>query len=424
MDPTEDKTILLDHKHIYARGTRLILSPHKPLRPYGSNLYPIPEGMTEEDMMLPREEETYSLRQQVFDRRNAPRKSKNYRHDKDAEMEVTIVDMIVGSPGPGYRPGSQKLLCRVSKAPSTSPSKQEQEMPSTGQYLFLKVYDALFWHKHLEITERNIKVTILADSAFSDEFGVYHFLHQKGLTGFDHRRTGYAAIASRFYGGWKTSVTSLSDEFSKKSRQVAILALEYVDGVSLAYLFKASGPSQRTVTLYQDKPPTRSFHTNQDQRMQIVAQLLNGIVSQEYLGLDGAELHPEKVIITMKSLDKYLSKPRAVLVGYRQAILDKLRTEPAQAWAEFDKKLHPITRFSWEILEDFEGWIPAKWKPPEDDPDDTPDLDYWFVTTFGTIKRTNPDYAAFTRRKPRAVAMPEETSTASGNTGAEMKEEP
>ncbi|GKT52251.1 uncharacterized protein ColSpa_12432 [Colletotrichum spaethianum] len=87
----------------------------------------------------------------------------------------------------------EKVLCRVVDAPTTSPSKQKQEIPTKGQLLFLKFFDALFWHKVVDITKRRFKVTIQADSAFSDEFGAYHFLYECG-------RTEFSNIAPEFYG--------------------------------------------------------------------------------------------------------------------------------------------------------------------------------------------------------------------------------
>ncbi|KAK2027932.1 hypothetical protein LX32DRAFT_729017 [Colletotrichum zoysiae] len=404
MSSSEDRGILHDYQHLYSRGRRLRLSPHKPLRPYGAHVYPLPDTVPEEDMVLSEEDHVSSLTRQVFDPKNAPRKGETYRPDKDAHMEVQIVEVIGSSSNSGYMPGPRKLLCRVLKQPSTSPFKGQQEKPTQNQLLFLKVFDPLFWYKVLDITERIMKVPTLADSAFSDEFGVYHFLYGKHLTGPNRsvfRRTGFFPIAPQFFGGWTTSVSSLSDEFANKSRRVAILALEYVDGVSLDGLYAPSGPLQRTVTL--PGAPVRSFHTNQDQRMQIMAQILDGIVTQEHAGVDCTELDPENIIITMRTSDQYLEKPRAVRVGYSRAIIDELRTEPVEMWKEFPLKVHPLRRFRWSLLEDFHGWIPTEWRGPDNDVDDTPDLDLWMLDTFGTlISRLNTRYSPF----PRGALLP------------------
>ncbi|KAK1993462.1 hypothetical protein LX36DRAFT_531586, partial [Colletotrichum falcatum] len=354
---------------IYSRGSHLRLVPHRPLPPYGSHVYPLPGDMPAsenegQDLMLSEDEKAMSTTQLVFAPGNEPQKGEQFPDDENAEMEVEIADMVCGCPGVGYSPGPQNLRCRVTKAPTTSPVEGYQ-LPKLGQELFLKVFDPLFWYKVLHYSEMDIKVTRLADSSFSDEFGAYHFLHGKGLAHFDPAafgRTGYGSIVPDFFGGWTANVTSLNDKF-KQPRSVAILALDYIEGVSMQGLFTPSGPVRGTVDLYQDEPLSRrSFTTNQDQRLEILAQLLHGIVSQEKLGLDNVNFDPANIIVTMKYLNSPMQKPRAVLVGLGGSIIDHLRTEPVELWKDFPRKVHPMTRFSWSVLELFIGWIPPEWR--------------------------------------------------------------
>ncbi|KAK1965907.1 hypothetical protein LY78DRAFT_711726 [Colletotrichum sublineola] len=273
---SEDAGIFMDHEQLYSSGRKLRLSPHKPLPSYGSHLYPIPEGWTSTNMMRSEDEETFSLNRQVFDPRHAPRSSGNIQPDEGADMVVDIVRMIGGSPGPGYSPGPQKLLCRVANAPTTSSREQRHKMPIEGQMLFLKVYDALFWHKVIDVTERALNVPVQAGSAFSNEYGAYHFLYGHGLTGFDpieFESTGYSPVAPQFSGGWTVKVGSVNPEFANKSRQVAILAIEYVDGVYMRDLFTEAGPMRGPVQLYQaspfdKKPAPASFNTDEERPTQ------------------------------------------------------------------------------------------------------------------------------------------------------------
>ncbi|WYZ35082.1 hypothetical protein EsH8_I_001358 [Colletotrichum jinshuiense] len=385
----EDRDNLLDRKEVYSEGRRLRLSPHKPLPPYGSHLYPLPKGLKATEMMPSAEEKVCSLTRLVFDPRNAPLNlDENNQHDKDAEMEVEILRIIGDKPGSGYNPGPQKVLCRVVVAPSTSPSNQKQEIPIKGQLLFLKIFDALFWHKVVDVTKRQFKVTIQADSAFSDEFGAYHFLYECGCTGFPD-------IAPEFYGGWTTKVASVNSIFANRFRHVAVLAIEYVDGVCLQDLFLPTGPIPKIVKLYMDSSAPASFNTDQDQRMKIIAKLMDGTVTQELLGLDHCEFHPKNVIVSMRNQGQPLEEPRAVLVGYGRALVDDLRTEPAKFWKHFPTKHHPIIRFGWHRLDPFKGWIPLAWRGPAHDVDDAPLLDKWMVETFGPLT-DNPEYTTFT----------------------------
>ncbi|TKW54690.1 hypothetical protein CTA1_5612 [Colletotrichum tanaceti] len=399
----ENETILLDHKELYSEGRHLRLRPHKPLPPYGSHLYPLPKGFTSADMMLSEEEKVHSLTRLAFDSRNAPLNlDGNNQHGEDAEMEVEILQTIGGDPGSGYSlsPGPQKALCRVVVAPLTSPYKQEQEIPVKGQLLFLKIFDPMFWHRVVDITKSRFKVPIQADSAFSDEFGAYHFLYGCG-------RTGPPDISPEFYGGWTIEVASVNPVFANQSRHVAILAIGYVDGVCLQDLFSPTGPISKTVELYTNSSVPASFNTGQDQRMKIVAKLMDGTVTQEFLGLDHCELHPRNVIVSMRNSGQPLEEPRAVLVGYGRALVDDLRSEPARFWKHFPTKHHPVIRFGWQRLDPFKGWIPLAWRGPEHDVDDAPLLDKWMVETFGPLTG-NAEYTTFVPEALPTGSMPEE----------------
>ncbi|KAF6826897.1 hypothetical protein CMUS01_09244 [Colletotrichum musicola] len=390
----EDTCILLDHKSHYFRGSRLILSPHKPVRPYGMCFYPSSECLTPTDMILSEAEQTMSLSRLVFEPTNSPLMfDKNATYGKEAEMEVEILEMIGGGPGSHYTPGKQKLLCRVLVAPATSPNEHEQETPSQGQLLFLKVFDALFWYKEIDITQRDVKVTVLADSAFSDEYAAYHYLYECG-------RTGFPDLAPEFYGGWTAKVTSVHPAFENDSRKVAVLALEYVDGVCLQDRFlPPHAPALNTIKLYKDSSAPASFGTDQEQRMKLVAQLMDGTLTQEFLGLDHCGLHPKNVIVSMRNLGQQLEEPRAVLVDYSQAVFDHLRTQPVKLWQHFPTKPHPIMRFGWHRLDPFRGWIPSEWRGPEHDIDDTPLLDQWMVLRFGPLTG-NDEYTVFVKETP------------------------
>lgn len=385
----EDTGILHDYESLYSKGSRLILSPHKPVRPYGKWIYPQPECLKPSDMILSEAEQTFSLSRLVFEPANSPLMfDKNAKYGKEADMEVEILEMIGGRPGPHYTPGKQKLLCRVLVAPATSPNEHEQETPSQGQLLFLKVFDAFFWYKEIDITQSNLKVTILADSAFSDEYGAYHYLYECG-------RTGFPDLAPEFYGGWTAKVTSVHPAFENKTRKVAVLALEYVDGVCLQKLFlPPHAPALSTIELYKDSSAPASFSTDQEQRMKIVAQLMDGTLTQEFLGLDHCGLHPKNVIVTMRNLGQQLEEPRAVLVDYCQAWIDHMRTEPVKLWQHWPTKPHPLMRFGWHRLDPFRGWIPSEWRGPEHDIDDTPLLDQWMVKRFGPLTG-NDEYTMF-----------------------------
>ncbi|KAK2035473.1 hypothetical protein LX32DRAFT_700251 [Colletotrichum zoysiae] len=314
-------------------------------------------------------------------------------------MVVEVLKIIGGAPGYGYSPGPQKLMCRVLEAPG-SLTEEDHKRPIEGRYLFLKIFDPLFWHKVVCITQRSVKITTQADSAFSDEFGVYSHLYRHHLTGFSGAE--FAPVAPEFFGGWTTTVTSGHDAFANQTRKVAVLALEYIEGVRLQQLFRRAGPTRQTVTLYEDNTdgPPASFRTDQAQRMQIMAQVMNGTVEQEFNGVDHCDLHPKNIIITMRNMGQALEKPRAVLVSYSRAIVDSLRTEPAKMWRHFPKKPHPIVRFGWHRLVCFEGWVPLEWRGPEHDIDDCVELDRWMLDTFGTIGRRNPEYTTFVRNLP------------------------
>ncbi|KAK1707750.1 uncharacterized protein BDZ83DRAFT_174930 [Colletotrichum acutatum] len=371
----EDMDILPEHEKNYSPGRRLLLRSHKPLPPYGDHHYPLPDGWTSRDLMISDEEKAFSLRRLVFHPNNAPKTiDKNNQDDHAASMEVEIIRMIDGSAV--YHPGPQKVLCKVVASPSAAPNEREHEIPSEGQLLFLKVFDPLFWHKTIDITKRLIKVTIQADSAFSDEFGAYNRLFEKELTGFPH-------VAPQFYGGWITEVKSINPSFADRTRDVAVLATEFIDGTGLDQLFALDGPKYEVVELYNSAESRDAFTTDLDTRMDTIKQLMDGTMSEEYIGVDHCRFHSSNVIISMRNLGEPLEKPRAVLIGYGQALVDDLRREPADTYKNYPTKPHPFLRFGWQRLESFAGWIPAHWKGPNINRPRL--LDQWVVQTFGPL---------------------------------------
>ncbi|EFQ27384.1 uncharacterized protein GLRG_01879 [Colletotrichum graminicola M1.001] len=319
-------------------------------------------------------------------------------------MVVEIVRMIGGAPDPRYKPGTQKLCCRVIEAPSTSPWENEHKLPDRGQLLFLKIFDPLFWHKVVDITERSVKVTIQADKSFSDEFGAYHLLYKRNLTRFNRNKfisTGYSPIAPQFYGGWTATVSSVNQEVSNRSRKIAVLAVEYVDGVCLQDLFGPCGPVEGPVQLYENTKYTASFTTDQHQRMQIMAQLIE---RYRHARINHCGVSPNNVIISMP---RNLDKPRAVLVDYGRAIIDKQRTYPAEFWKHFPTKHHPFLRFGHTRLEHFRVWVPLEWRGPPDDLEHTPLLYHWMMITFGGLV-DNPNYTVFAKFSKESMPKKEQ----------------
>ncbi|KAK6224418.1 hypothetical protein QIS74_02745 [Colletotrichum tabaci] len=149
-----------------------------------------------------------------------------------------------------------------------------------------------------------------------------------------------------------------------------------------------------------------NFDTDQDQRMKIIAKLMDGTVTQEFLGLDHCEFHPKNVIASMRNLGQPLEEPRAVLVGYGRALVDDLRSEPARFWKHFPTKHHPVIRFGWQRLNPFKVWISLAWRSPEHDIDDAPVLDKWMVETFGPLT-DNTEYTTFVPETLPTGAIPE-----------------
>ncbi|KAF6823017.1 hypothetical protein CPLU01_11641 [Colletotrichum plurivorum] len=412
----EDGGIVLDHTRLYSQGRRLRLSPHKAPPPYGSNLYPTPEGLTSKDMILSEDEKGCSLNRLIFHPRNAPRNlDENNQRQETAQLEVEIIQVIGSSLGRIYTPGPQKALCRVIVAPSTSPWMEEHELPRKGQLLFLKIFDALFWHRFVDYSHATEKLPFRVDGAFSDEYAAYHYLYECGLT-------GSPDLVPEFYGGWTAKVTSCNAAFKDQFRHVAVLAMEFVDGVCLEHLFNPTGPNLETVKLYEDGPAPASFTTDQNQRMKIVAQLMDGTVTQEWLGLHYGKLLPRNVIITMRNESQPLEEPRAVLVDYGNAFVDHLLTQPVDVWKHWPTKPHPLLRFGWHRLGPFRGWVPSEWRGPEHDIDDAPLLDQWTVLRFGPLTG-NDEYTTFvTETLPAgAVTEGEPVMSPSRSTGCQLK---
>ncbi|KAF9871935.1 hypothetical protein CkaCkLH20_10567 [Colletotrichum karsti] len=382
-------SISLDQKAAYSPGKRLHLTPHKPPPPYGSCLYPMPEGVNVDSLEMTEEEENLSEREICFDPRNAPLNiDESNQGNKDFGMEVEILQMIGGVPDDVGSLGTHKLLCRVIVAPSATPYTNEQRVPIEGQQLFLKIFDPLFWFDvEVDISVDGLRPTSLADMAISDEFAAYHYLFAKGMTGMPH-------LAPDFLGGWTTEVESVLSSFRGMKRVVTVLATEYIDGVCLGALYETSGPVDKIIKLHDDGKKSSTLRTGFKHRMRIMAKIMDGTISQEFIGVHHGEFHPRNFIITMRNLGQPVKEPRVAMVGWHSAIVDHLRQEPVEMYRHFTKKIHPYMRFRWNRrLLPFEGWIPSEWKGPEDNIKDSPMLSQWMVKTFGSVATVdNPTY--------------------------------
>ncbi|TDZ65258.1 hypothetical protein CTRI78_v003572 [Colletotrichum trifolii] len=374
MSFSEDSFITFDHGHLYSPGRLLVLNPHTPPDPYGTSDYPDPPNLKPADMGPTGKEKGFSRTRLVFDDRNQPLNLDTSKQDeKDRLMHLEVVQLLVGNSSVGYRPGSQKLLCKVVKRPLIVPDIKVQELPRENDLVFVKVYDPLFYSRTPDPLDAPFKATTRADMDLSDEVGAYSSLYKKGLT-------GYPKIAPQYHGCWTAKVGSLHPVFQGLSRHVGVLLTEYIDGVILRRCFSYGHAPTEALPLYYTSPSPATLQVDEETRLGTMAQLLEGFVEQEYAGITHCNVHPDKIILSLRNGPVHLEKPRLCLVGYRTAVVDDLMRDPQDPYEHFPTMPHPILRFGIERLDPFLGWIPPEWKTKAAE---SAPLHCWILETFG-----------------------------------------
>ncbi|TEA20211.1 hypothetical protein C8034_v003909 [Colletotrichum sidae] len=335
----------------YGPGKRLTLFKYDPPAPHGTSLLPVPDDFDTDTAYWSEENEHISRTQDVYSHNPLNFKPEEAHHGQ--EVTLKIKKSLSG----GVEARSQTLLCNV-----VQKHNYGQPHPLTGAFgmepteVVAKVFDPMFFSWSSDLLEGPWKETVKADIDISCEAGAYMELEKKGLT-------GPGTIAPKYYGTYAARVKTHNEHTDQKSRWVSVILLEYIEGMTIQSLCD-NHEEEIIPRPRRARPPYASNIpdiSNLDDRLQILAMLLEGCVKQLHVGVDQDALHPENVIISQEG-----SGIRVTLIHYRHSSVDSKLKKPARTFAEFERPPRPTIAFNEYSLSNFAGWFPADWL---DEPD-------------------------------------------------------
>ncbi|KAF9872792.1 hypothetical protein CkaCkLH20_09655 [Colletotrichum karsti] len=365
-----DDYIEQDFESQYAEGHRLLLTTHLPLGPYGTALYDFlidldPAKMTYED-----DDDDRSRTEVVFD--YVPTAYiPNKQSVKENNYELNIEKLLAGSSDGG----PVILLCQT---------KKNDRLP---ERVVMKVFDPMFYPWEYSLGEGPWRETARADMELCCEAAAYETLHVGNCDGYPH-------LAPKYYGAFTIKLHTFNPDLKDKSRVVGAILMEYIDGKTMGSQCEMDEDGilmPRTfMPIFKSDKPGNWTRMERNDRLKILAQLLDGIVSQMKAGVEPRFLNPEHVLL---SEYRHPARPRergqirVTLIDYRKAVVDSKRKNPVNFYEKFSKPPHPYTRFSVKKLQGFAGWFPEEWM------DDAPRMKRWLADSFGEVNGSNSRYS-------------------------------
>ncbi|KAI0417884.1 hypothetical protein F5X98DRAFT_339090 [Xylaria grammica] len=224
-----------------------------------------------------------------------------------------------------------------------------------------KIYDALYY---VPLEHGEEYVVQDAEWDYSGEATAYATLQATKIP----QKPGFTPA---YYGSW-TFDLSLAMQGKAYKRSVRLILIEHIQGATLRDLSTPKHP---------DSEPS-AHHYDEAYRLEVLAQLLEGVVMQKHAGVDQHDLASRNVMICPdpRKAEKPLSAPRVVLIDYNIAIVTKYsRYGPIPFFEDKPLPPNPVQLFWTAGLYDFYGWCPDEWhregglkKPFQD----------WLIKTF------------------------------------------
>ncbi|KAI1428718.1 hypothetical protein F5Y12DRAFT_731499 [Xylaria sp. FL1777] len=201
-----------------------------------------------------------------------------------------------------------------------------------------KIYDSLYYSP-LDCDYMPVYVAHEADKDYSREVLAYRHLQATK----DLQKPGFAPD---YYGSW-TFELMLTQRRKEYKRSIRLVLIEHIRGTSIQNLFTCKHPNSAP----------NAFQYDESYRLEIIAELLDGVAKQLHSGIDQNDLAPRNVILVPSPKGDITSRhiPRVVLIDYNRAIVYEQTKYGRHEYP------NPAERFWTGGLEEFHGWCPIKW---------------------------------------------------------------
>lgn len=246
------------------------------------------------------------------------------------EQPSTARLIVTKSLAIGNARGAQILLCTV------KPDRAGAEAFEA----VAKIYDPLYYSPFTDIGGYPSDTVCEADQDYSIEAASYECLDKAGQTG---------SFAPAFFGSWTFSLPTTYKQETRQ-RDIRLILIEYIPGISMKDLFVKNGRNQIDAT-----------HLSEEYRLQVLATLLDGVVKQHHAGLDQRDSAPRNVILIPPPDLTQKPPQRVVLIDYNISTI--------REWSKYGKlpaqqarlPPNPMKRFWNSEPLDLAGWFPPEW---------------------------------------------------------------
>lgn len=275
----------------------------------------------------------------------------------------------------GRAKGAQVFLCEV----QTTPSEYWKAMGWTDSRfptkVIAKIFDPLYYPTISPYGGERLDLVSWADKQFAHEAAAYIEIH-----GHRQEHPIIDDMTPNFFGTFTmTHESPTPNEYPHRFRQVRVVLLEYIEGTPLLNLCKIRRRRRSPDILV----PTERAGT-EEERLQVFARMLHGIVAMESIGVFHEDPDPTNIIIAE---NKAGTSAKAGTLAKRVVIIDfnisrvERYTESGRHFAQdLPRPLHPRWRFGIDAFERFGGWFPREWldyvepyRRDSDDSDTDPD---------------------------------------------------
>jgi len=205
-----------------------------------------------------------------------------------------------------------------------------------------------------------IDTAFRADQDYSREAAAYDYLHTRGLTG---------SFAPQYYGSWTltlpVSFTGQGGQFRATQREVRLVLIEYLEGTTLQNVFTRNQP----LSADSDGDERDASHLPEEYRLEVLAQICDGIVRQHRVGLGQCDWAARNVIVVPDPHRATLPagpagtaapRPRIVLIDYNNSVI-RAHTKRGHVGIVHDLPPNPAKLFWNESYPELRGWIPEWW---------------------------------------------------------------
>ncbi|KAI1347451.1 P-loop containing nucleoside triphosphate hydrolase protein [Xylaria sp. FL0043] len=314
----------------YMPGFVMQITEHEPPPPFGQPTYPLGTRYNPPDTWLGETPQTL----QVLE--NPPQDTRWPSSTPPRTAVFNITKEISTGQDRGAQLVAGNVLVCGQKSPYTAVAK---------------IYDPLYYfprHDFAQSVPRD--VVSAADIDYSCEAAAYRHLQKtKSL-----QKPGFAP---EYYGSW-TFELPLTVRGKHYKRSIRLILIEHLPGSCIRDLYRREHGDG-----HWDNSEPNAFHYDEAYRLDVLAEIFEGVVRQHHAGINQHDLAPRNVMLVPSPEDAISprSVPRVVLIDYNGARVYEFTKYGRLPSQDLSLPVNPARYFWHSRPTDFYGWAPTRW---------------------------------------------------------------